>query len=71
MSQKEGEWIKPRKKNEFSQEGKEAVRPQQEKIKEAGKLIKERCAGKKGEDFWECRRKIFGELFPKKKPNKD
>lgn len=60
-------WIKPREPHRLSPEGKAAIRPQTEKIREAGKKIKERCAGKSGAAFKTCRSEVLAEMFGKKK----
>jgi len=64
---KKGLWIKPREPHRLSPEGKAAIRPQIERIKEAGKQIKEKCKGKTGTEFKKCRSEVLAELFGKKK----
>ena len=66
MSKKQGEWIKPRQVPRYTPEGKEAVRPQHTKVAQAGVLIKERCTGKKGDEFKRCRSEILKEIFGQK-----
>lgn len=67
MARKQGLWVKPREPHRLSAEGKAAIRPQTEKIREAGKQIKEKCAGKSGAEFKQCRSAVLAELFGKKK----
>lgn len=58
-----GHWIKIRPKPELSKESKENVKPQQDKIAEAGKLVGERCKGKKKKEFYKCRHEVMVEVF--------
>lgn len=37
--------------------------PQQEKVRIGGQLIKEKCTGKKGQDFRECRTTVLACAF--------
>jgi hypothetical protein len=65
MARKQGLWVKPREPHKLSPEGKAAIRPQTEKIRAAGLKIKERCAGKSGSEFKQCRSQVLRELFGK------
>jgi hypothetical protein len=66
MSKKQGEWVKFRERPRYSPEGKEAVREQHSKVSQAGVLIKERCTGKKGDEFKRCRSEVLKEIFGQK-----
>lgn len=66
MTKKQGMWVKPREIPRYTPEGKEAVRPQQTKVSQAGTLIKERCSGKKGDEFKRCRSEVLKEIFGQK-----
>lgn len=66
MSQKQGLWVKFRERPRYSSEGKEAVRQQHDKVAKAGEMIKEKCSGKKGNDFRRCRSEVLKEIFGQK-----
>lgn len=67
MTAPQGRWIRERQSPHPSAEGKAAVKEQHEKIAAAGKLIKERCSGKTGDNFKTCKSDVLRELFGKKK----
>jgi len=56
--EKKGRWIKERKKIK-----KYPKTEHQEKIAEAGKEIGEKCAGREGENFRDCRCKVLAKYF--------
>lgn len=51
-------WVKPRKPISPYPET-----PQQKQIREAGKQISEKCKGKKGQLFRQCRHEVLKEVF--------
>lgn len=60
-------WVKPREPHRLSPEGKAAIRPQTEKVRAAGKEIREKCVGKRGAEFKQCRSEVLEEIFGKRK----